>query len=496
MTDMTKKTDSSVTGKSLFVRNIIKITFSRGLSLLSSVAIGLIIPIALGVTGYGYYKIFTLYSSYLILLHFGFVDGVLLRFAGDRYDQLDFQEMRSYTVFYVLFQVVLAVLLIVMSCLLFDYEQRFIGIALGVNMFLLNVTAYYQYLSQAVQRFSELSFRNVLSAALKLISALLFLFAYLRSGQVVSYRLYIIAVNSILTALLVWYVHTYREITFGPRYSLTRVKNGIYCLFRTGIKLTIAGEVAHLVLILDRQFVSALYPTDVYAIYAFAYSIVTIFTALISESAKVLFPMLRTVNQEEAMKYFSPAVSVVSVITGVALVGYFPMIWFVNRFMPDYVASLQYIRVILPSLILSCSISIVMFTFYKVLDKNTTYFYTGCFALVVGVIANVGAHVLFHTPLSISWASVLTMFVWYFTAMHYFVASQNVSWIKNSVFIAVVMLFFYLISSLQKSLVLCGIIYIIGFCCISLSFFGSALKGRAGGFSIFRIKKNKENTDR
>lgn len=492
MTSMGKKKSISVTEKSLFVRNVIKITMSRGLSLLSSVAIGFIIPIALGVTGYGYYKIFTLYSSYLILLHFGFVDGVLLRFAGDSYDQLNFQEMRSYTTFYVRFQAILAVFLILLSCILFEDEQRFIGVALGVNMFLLNVTAYYQYLSQAVQRFSELSFRNVLSAALKLLSALLFLFAYLHNKQVVSYRLYIIVVNSILAVLLAWYVHTYREITFGSRCSIKQVKNGIGELFKTGIKLTIAGEVAHLVLILDRQFVSALYSTNTYAIYAFAYSIVTIFTALISESAKVLFPMLRTVNQEEAMKYFSPAISVVSLITGAALVGYFPMIWFVNRFMPDYVSSLLYIRIILPSLILSCSISIVMFTFYKVLDKNTTYFYTGCLALVVGVVTNVGAHVIFHTPVSISWASVLTMFVWYFAAMRYFVTSQNVKWKKNSAFIVVVMLFFYIVSALHRSLILAGVIYVVGYCCISLLFFGAALKN-TDKFSVLRAKSSEKN---
>ncbi|CAM3223398.1 hypothetical protein [Lentilactobacillus buchneri] len=72
------------------VKNLIMVLLSNTLILLSSIVVGLIIPKILGVTNYGYYKIFTLYAGYTSLLHFGFLDGILLK-HGDK----DFNELGS-----------------------------------------------------------------------------------------------------------------------------------------------------------------------------------------------------------------------------------------------------------------------------------------------------------------------------------------------------------------------------------------------------------------
>ena len=63
-----------------FLKNTIKVIVSNFALLSSSILVGLILPKILGVEQYGYYKLFMLYNVYGALLHFGFVDGILLYF--------------------------------------------------------------------------------------------------------------------------------------------------------------------------------------------------------------------------------------------------------------------------------------------------------------------------------------------------------------------------------------------------------------------------------
>ncbi len=471
---------SGRSGAAALIGNIVKVTMSRGLSLLASVAIGFIIPKALGVTGYGFFKIFSLYSSYMILLHFGFIDGILVHFAGKSEQDLDRKEVRSYTVYFIAFQGLLALLLMAVCAVVLETEYRFIGIMLGINMFLLNLTAYFQAFSQAIERFNELSFRNVLSAVLKLSGALGVLLLYYFGGTAVSYRLYIGVVNGIALVLLVWYLFTYREYIFGALYPWQRVFSVMKKLFATGLAITVATQTAHLVLMMDRQFVSVLFDTDIYAVYAFAYSIVAVFTALISESAKVIFPMLKRMDPSAAIRYFSKTMSIVTVVSAAALVGFYPLCWFVEWFLPEYTGALLYLEVVLPALIPCSCISIAMFTFYKVLDKTRVYLLAGTGALVLGIAANTAAHFLSDQPVAFSWASVLVALVWYLLSILYFVFKHRVSWEMNLLYILCVSGVFWGLNHVLSVGWLAGCAYAVVFAVLTLLYLFGMKKQKSG----------------
>ena len=53
-----------------FGRNLLWVVVGRVIALLSSVAVGLLLPKIFSVTDYGYFKMFTLYAVYTGLLHF------------------------------------------------------------------------------------------------------------------------------------------------------------------------------------------------------------------------------------------------------------------------------------------------------------------------------------------------------------------------------------------------------------------------------------------
>lgn len=446
--------------QSSFLKDISKVAGSRLISLLGSVATGLLVPKLLSVNGYGLLKIYTLYVVYTALLHFGFPDGILLKYAGTSFDDLSAKRMRTFTAFYMLFQLGIGAVLSSASIFVRNPDYAFIVLMLGINLVIINVTTYYQFLSQATQRFSEYSGRYVLVSVLKIVFiGILFLAKHIFAVEP-SYRLYIVGLNIIDGLLLIWYFYTYREITFGQRDSFSDGREEIRSLFQTGIILTIAYQIGHLVFALDRQFVSLLFPTEVFAHYSFAYTMINMVSTMIASISIVLLPMLKKTGQEYVNRHYAQILAVIASLAGASLAGYYPLNAFIQWFLPQYARSVVYLRIVMPALVLTCCISVVMFTCFKALDLTRTYLRCGCVALLIGTVTNAGAYLLFHSPEAISYASLLTMFLWFLICNHRLRGYVTVNTGRIISYIALLILGFYLISAWIPSLWLCMVAYI------------------------------------
>lgn len=439
-----------------FGKNLFLVAFSRGASLISSVFAGFLIPKFFSVSDYGFYKVFTLYAVYTALLHFGFVDGILLKLSGKSYNELDFSEMRTYTRFFIAFETCISLLMMAICLIFLHGDYLFIAAMLAVNMVFVNATTYYQFISQAVQRFGEYSAKSLIASVAKFlfVSGLFVAFYFGKAG--ISYRVYLIGLNIIDFSMLAWYVFIYREITFGKAVPVRSIKKDISDIFKTGIILTMAYQVSHLVLALDRQFVNALFSTETFAVYSFAYNIVTMISTMISSASVVLLPMLKKAEPATLTKFYKKSISTVSVIAAFSLFAYFPLSPFIEWFLPNYTDSIRYISIVLPAFLFTAVITIVMFTLAKVLDMSWDFFKESCIVLLLGFITNAIAYIVFKSPQSISYASLSVMIIW-------FVISG--SKLKSKTSVGVQHELFYLITVSAGFLAVTGIIkgYIRGF---------------------------------
>lgn len=454
-----------------FIRNLTKVVFSQGLTIFSGVLVGFIIPKILGVTWYGFYRLYTMYFVYTSLLHFGFVDGVLLRYAGRSYSELDKAQMRTLSQFYMAFQGVLALLFIAAGIWMGASDYGFICVMLGLNLFTTNCMAYFQFISQATQRFTEFSLRNSLVSSAKIVICLVLLAMYWRSGEYVSYKLYLILLFIVDSAMLLWYIKTYRDIIFGSRNSLSGEKATIIQLFKTGIILTVAYQVGHLVFVLDRQFVSLLFSRETYSVYSFAYSIISLFATMVATISTVLFPMLKSLTKENVMRHYPAVSEIIALISGAALICFYPLQAIITRFLPEYGDSLIYLRIVFPSLLLSTAISVVGFTYFKILDRNFHYFLFGSCTLLLGVILNSAAYIVVGSPEAISWASIMTLFAWLLGIWIYFWKNYHIPFWKNLVFFVCVLGSYYLISFALNGIWLCAALYSTVFAALALLFY-------------------------
>lgn len=460
-----------------FLKDTLSVLSSNALVLLSGIVSGLILPKLMGVNDYGYYKIFNLYIGYTALLHFGFVDGILLKHAGQEYSNLDTNLFRRNSQFFLVMQAVITAVIVAVSSVIFTGVYRFIFLLIGFDTFAVNVSAYYQYVSQSTLRFNELSTRKILQAVFRIIIiVLLYVLAKINIISRFDYRTFLVAWVIVDTILTIWYIWTYRDITFGPIESKrSKFSVSLSEYFRQGLILTVAYQVTNLILSLDRQFVSILYSTRRYAIYSFAYTLISLVTALVNAVSLVLFPSLRRNTIRNALKNYSNSISTMLLLVFFSIIVYFPLCIFIEWYLPNYSASLVYLRVLFPGLAINSCMNAIIFNYYKLLNANKRYFLTSVIILFIAILANFLAFKIFDSPLAISISSLLVLILWYILAEGYLVRKYHIKWLKNFAYILVVSLSFYIITE-EPSYYLGFVIYAVVYLVITLLFYQDLLK--------------------
>lgn len=423
----------------------------------------LVVPKVLGVMEYGYYKTFTLYLVYAMLLHFGFPDGMLLIYGGQDYQEINQNEFRTYTRFFIRFQIIISVLIVGISLAVCHGMKCYIFCMIGIDALFVNLATYYKFISQAVMQFKEYTLRNVIQAGMQIL--VLGIIVVLDKLEILQPdgAVYILCIVLIDAALLVWYILTYKDLTFGKADSLRKQIHKIKKIFSVGILLTISFQVAHLVFFLDSQMVELLFEVETYSLYAFAYSITNMITAIISAIATVMFPSLKRLEIQDAVSKFPKLMATVSVIVFFLLTAYFPLTYFIKWFLPDYVPALAYLQIIMPGLALSSCINMIIFTYYKVLNQLKRYLYIALGILFAGGVLNCGGYIFFHDPIVFSIASIITLLIWYICSAVFLVKSFHTKWIKNLIYVLLEMVIFYMTNSVWGSSWGAMLIYFSGF---------------------------------
>lgn len=440
------------------LRNIVRVTISNLATIIAGIIVGLIIPKVMPVDGYGYYKTFTLYVSYAGFFSLGIIDGVVLQFGGYNYDELDQKKFRSIFKWYLLVHLISDAVLIILAIFNRNNEYGFLLFMIALYITFNNLVGYFQQISQITQRFKEYSVAKMIQSLLKVVGGLIMMAVYYLTKELVDYRIYVALLTSGLAVVSIGYFYIYKRIVFGEADTLATTRPTILFLSSTGFPLMFANLCATLILTLDRQFVNILFPTTEYAIYAFAYNLLSLITVATSAISTVLYPVLKRTTEDTLKENYSNLISTILIFVFGALISYFPLCAFIEWFLPKYADSLIIFRVIFPGLAISSAVTVVMHNYYKTLGDNLKYFKKSVLILVVSATANGIAYLIFKTTVSISVASIVTMFIWYIYIEQYFVTNYKYSRWRNLIYLIVAMSIFYL-ATIIDNWIISGLLY-------------------------------------
>ena len=376
------------------------------LLLVFSLVQSLIIPKYLSTADYGYWQLFLLYTTYTGILHFGFLDGILVRWAGKEFADIK-QEIPVAFRFLLLEQfLVVGVLALVLIAI--DLPFLEIGLAVLANAIIVNTLTFFIFTAQAVKRFKLVTAVNISRGALFLLLVLA-LFA----GGMLGYEdLYLATIVTSFILLILFAVHLrdslFSQVTPGKSlraYGKENISIGLFVL--------LGNFMAVLLTTVDRLTVSSFFPITQFAQYTFAMSMCAVVIMFVQAVSLVFFPYLSGSSSElrtRAHQLLRPAITI---FWAGALVMYFPFTAWVEFYLTHYTASLPLMVILLCMIGFSSQIQILHVNFFKAYRKQRMYFVLAGISLACAVALYLLAATLFGTLASIAITAVISSLLWY-----------------------------------------------------------------------------------
>lgn len=375
---------------------------SYGLSFLTS----FILPGFLGVTPYAYYQVYVFYTSYVGLLHFGFADGIYLRFGSFDYSKFPKKLFRSFILFLTTFDFIILLFFIFIASVEKDPCKRFAYYFSALNIVVINLNTLFNYINQISGRIKKYSFVVVAEKVQIIIAIILLIFA-----KQINFK-YVIAVDFI-AKLIVLLINIYncRELIFGKRVHLKSALPECFENFNVGIKLMLANFMGMLVMGLGKFILEKFGTVSDFGLYSFAVSSTNLAMMFVTSVSMILYPILCRIDKNNLPRLFSMLNQLLCSIIFVMLLMYYPLIFVVHHWLTKYVPILNYLYLLFPIVIMSSKMELLINTFYKSLREEKAMLKANMSSVIMFLVIAVPIFFYNRSILTIVWATLIT-FVW------------------------------------------------------------------------------------
>ncbi|MGH0606919.1 hypothetical protein [Bacillus mycoides] len=442
-----------------FKKDFIRVLNVNVLNLLIGIVTGFLLPACLPIDQYAHLKTFTLYLTYVGLLHFGYIDGLFLKYGGEQKKNINLGILKGENLFFLYFQVIITSILLFIGIYLNNYI--YMGIALCILP--MNIQSLFKFFYQAIGEFKVYSRITLLAPSITFIFNLCLIFYF----KVDNFEFYILA--NIVCNYLIFII---LELIFLRNQKYIKViynKGGLMDNFRIGIFVMIGNFSSILFYTVDRWFVKYYMDVRSFAFYSFAISMMTVITVMIGAVTTTLYPYLARNKQ-----LIKNSIRVQLLILGTLLSSsYFVFALIVESFMVKYIESLSVISILFVSFPAIIVINALYSNLYKLQRKQKRYFVTIFCILIFNVLMNLVAIHIYAGIESIAIATSIAFYVWYIYSGREFKSMKSSR--RESLFL-ILYLMLFLWCSLSMTAVLGGIIYLVGISILILICFFSEIQ--------------------
>ena len=449
------------------------------LTFLMGVIPGFVIPKFLGVEEFGYLKIFTFYITYVGITHFGFLDGIYIKYGAYEYEDIPKEKFRGYFRYLVLLQIIEA-LIAVGILQLFDLgaERRFILLLVIVNMIIMNITTLFAFIHQFTKRFKVFSINLILNKLIYVVGTLIFIYF-----NILGYKEFVFLQTLINVIILGIYIYSNKEIVFGSSERVLKNLREYFILTKSGFFIMIGNFMGILIIGLDKIFVDTFFTLEDFSMYSFSYTLISLFFILLNSLTTVIYPYLARMKEESFANVYSEIRVNLTILMSLTLPGYFIIKEIVLVYLPEYKGSLEILLFLVPTIIYSAQINILVANYYKILKETKEYTKNNMVALALGIVTNIIAYYCFRSVMSIAVATLISFILWLLYSDIYFTKKINISY-KRAMILEILVISLFLFSTRFENIFIGIIIYTVPLIIILIIFYLKDIK------SCIRILKN------
>lgn len=387
--------------------DLTKVFGANVIGLILSIVNGLFIPAFLSLDQYALLKIYALYVSYIGILHFGFIDGIHVKYGGKSINNIDSSVFQKEHIFLLILQGVTTLIFLLIGFITKDI----VIILFSLSIIPINIQRFFMFFSQAIGNFNIYSKIKVLVPTFILSLNLLIILVLKRNSYLPFVLVQILTYYVILLYLEVYYNKIFKTDYITKRWDIIEKD------FSVGIFIMLGNICSILFFSIDRWFVKFFLPIEEFAYYSFAISLMQIVTILISSVAITFYPYLAKENTEEKIKKIKNVLLVIGTISSGA---YFVFSLVVNLFIKKYIPSLNVVSILFACFPSLAIINALYINLYKVKKKEKKYFLNVLLIVVIAIVLNVMAVLIYKTIQSIAVATMIAYYFWFFYSSNKF----------------------------------------------------------------------------
>ncbi|MED1863949.1 oligosaccharide flippase family protein [Fictibacillus nanhaiensis] len=349
-----------------FLKNFSYTLSSNLIAITISTIVILVVPKFIGVEKYGYWQLYLFYSAYVGFLHFGWNDGVYLRYGGKEYKELNKDLFFSQFWMLVIFQALMSILILVVATNLgIEANKLFIVKMTALCMIFVNIRLMLIYILQITNRIKEYAYITLMEKVLYCFIIILLLFV-----GVSDYKLLILADIVGKLVSLIYSVYCCRDIVFKRvsqfYFSIKETSENI----NVGLKLMFANIASMLIIGIVRFGIERTWDVTTFGKVSLALSVSNLMMLFINAIGIILFPILRRTDENKLSAIYITMRTLLMVFLLGLLGVYYPLKNILTFWLPQYTESFYYMAILFPICIYEGRMALLINTYLKTLRKE------------------------------------------------------------------------------------------------------------------------------
>lgn len=443
------------------VKNILKnftyTLFSNLISLLISVILLLFVPKLIGVRDYGYWQLYLFFGTYLGILHFGWADGIYLRYGGIQYNKIDKKLFHSQFYMFVLLQLIVSMGVFTYSFYIKDVGEAYIAKMLAIGLVLLNVRSLILYILQDTARIKDYSVITISDRVIYASSLIIFLMIGYRSFEVLIFSDLLGKIIS-----LVYSLYLIKDIVIQPISTFFFSFREMFENMSVGIKLLFANFASLLILGVVRYGIQHFWGIEIFGKISLTLSVSNLLMTFITAVGLVLFPFLRRMSRDRLNNIYLDIRHLLMVGMFIALFIYYPINYLLPLWLPKYKDALIYISVLFPMCIYDGKFELLINTFMKTLRMERSLLLVNVASVLFSIVMTLGNIVLFKN-LDIMMFSIIVILFFRSTVAELILAKQLKIKVINEIIFETILVVAFIISSVSFQFPISFLIYMMLF---------------------------------
>jgi len=384
------------------IKNILRVLSANVVIAIIGLVSSLFLPKILSIEDYALYQTFVLYMSYIAILHLGFPTGMNIKYAGKLIEDIDKSQYRAEMRIIMMILAFFSGIGLIIS--LITKEKMLLYISLMIFFYCFSGS--FSLLVQAWGQFNTYAIMHIIMSAGPLVMPII---------------IYIVSGNASADICIIAYVAVYALISLGCLLyhgqiikgcpSSKIISRGNWETEKLGFYFLLGNYINSLFHSIDKQFVKWFCLTREFSYYSFGLTMQSTMTIFITAISQPLFPYMAS-GKIKGRKQQTKVKRFLLILGSLSGLAYFACALVVKYWIPNYVNSIQVIRVYFAVFPAMAVINCLYFNMYKINKMTHRYIADLATMLVGAAAANYIAIKLGYGYLGVAFATTILNYLW------------------------------------------------------------------------------------